>query len=193
MDVWQKLVVGFNPTSSTSEAKKDRKLLQVFLSLGLLTTILDTALLRAAWPLMTGPAETARYYDARLAYEYLRDHVPADVITQNNPLKYVDRPSGLYGTHQMVISDRTAYGVSEDVFEEFTNGVGRIFFNQNEKDWQTTDSLCRKYFIEVLIVENTDPFWESIPLLKSQRFPLYENKHFAVFACGDYQASQSTP
>ena len=87
-----------------------------------------------------------RSYSAHLAYDYLRDHIPADVITQNNPLTVLDRPSGLYGTHQMVISDRTAYGVPLDVFEKLADEVGVLFTNENVTNWQLTDQYLPTIF-----------------------------------------------
>jgi len=187
VDVLENFVFTSKPVSSiTGEAKKNRNLLLAFLSIGILTSLMDAVLLRTAWPIMTGPDVTRKYYSARLVYDYLRDNIPADVITQNNPLMYTDRPSGLYGTHQMVISDRTAYGVPADVFTNLTDRVGVIFMNENINDWQFTDEVCRKHSIDILIVEDTDPFWNNISSLKVQRSPLYENTHYALFTCGEY-------
>ena len=180
-------------SSTTGEAKKNRNLLLVFLSIGILTSAMDAVLLRTAWPLMTGADVTQKYYSARIAYDYLRDHIPADTITQNNPLNYVDRPSGLYGTHQMVIADRTSYGVSLEDFNKLADEIGLIFTSENINDWQLTDSICHKYSIDILIIEDTDPIWNSIPALKVQRPPLYENTDYALFVCGDYDAPPLTP
>ena len=197
VDVLENLVLPSNPVSSiTGEAKKNRNLLLVFLSIGILTSVVDAVLLRTAWPVMTGAEVTQKYYSARLAYDYLRDNIPAGVITQNNPLNYVDRPSGQYGTHQMVVADRadrTSYGVSLDIFNKLTDEIGVIFTSENVNDWQFTDRICRKHSIELLIIEDTDPIWDSIPALKMQRPPLYENTHYALFACGDYEAPPLTP
>ena len=194
VDVLENLVFTSNPVSSiTGEAKKNRNLLLVFLSIGILTSAMDAVLLRTAWPVMTGAGATRKYYSARLAYDYLRDNIPVGVITQNNPLNYVDRPSGLYGTHQMVIADRTSYGVSRDIFNKLADEIGVIFTSENVNDWQFTDRICRKHSIELLIIEDTDPIWNSIPALKMQRPPLYENAHYALFACGDYEAPPLTP
>jgi hypothetical protein len=187
VDMVETLVFAPKSTSSiTGEAKKDRVLLLVFLSIGILTSLVDAILLRTAWPIMTGADETRKYYSARLAYDYLRDNIPSDAITQNNPQNSIDRPSGMYGTHQMVISDRTAYGVSLEDFDKLVNDVGLIFTGMNVNDWQLTDETCRKYSIDILILEDTDPIWNGISTLKTQRLPLYENEHYAIFSCGDY-------
>jgi hypothetical protein len=189
VDVLEKLVFPSRPAASiTGEAKKNRILLLAFLSVGVLTSVMDAVLLRTAWPVMTGADVTRKYYSARLAYDYLRDNVPVDVVTQNNPLNYADRPSGLYGTHQMVIADRTSYGVPLDVFNKLADEIGMLFTSENVNDWQSTDRICREYSIDILIIEDTDSIWNSIPTLKAQRPPLYENTHYALFACGDYEA-----
>ena len=194
VDVLENLVFSSSTVSSlTSEAKKNRNLLLVFLSIGILTSAMDAVLLRTAWPLMTGTETTQKYYSARLAYDYLRDHIPADVITQNNPQNYIDRPSGLYGTHQMVIADRTSYGVPFDVFNKLADEIGIIFTRENINDWQLTDRICQKYSIELLIIEDTDPIWNSIPALEMQRPPLYENTHYTIFACGNYESPLLAP
>lgn len=194
VDVLENLVFTAEPVSSISgETKKNRFLLLVFIIIGMLTSIMDSVLLRTAWPVMTGVEVTRKYYSARLAYSYLRDNIPADAITQNNPLNYVDRPSGLYGTHQMVIADRTTYGVSLDDFNKLAGEVGGIFTNKNINKWQFIDRACKKYSIDILIVEDADPIWEAIPTLKAQRPPLYENVHYALFPCGEYIALPLVP
>ncbi len=187
VDVLENLVFTSESVSSMAgETKKNRNLLLVFIVIGMLTSIMDSVLLRTAWPVMTGAEVPRKYYSARLAYNYLRDNIPADAITQNNPLNYVDRPSGLYGTHQMVIADRTAYGVSLDDFNKLAGEVGGMFTNKNINKWQFIDRACKKYSIDILIVEDADPIWEAIPTLKVQRPPLYENVHYALFPCGEY-------
>jgi len=130
-----------------------------------------------------------RTYSARLAYDYLSDHIPSNVITQNNPLDFLDRPSGLYGSHQMAISNRTAYGVPVEVFDAFVNDIGNIFMIP-ASGWDSIDMLCEKYSIDVLIVKDTDLLWDSLGILKTQRLPLYENKYYALYPCGKYAISK---
>lgn len=125
-----------------------------------------------------------RTYSARQAYGYLRDQVPADAITQNNPLGFLDRASGLYGTHQMAISDRTIYGVPLDDYRAFADDIGIIFTKQS-KDWGFIDSKCEQYLIDIIIIQDTDPLWGDLQLLKNNRSPLYENAYYAVYPCGN--------
>jgi hypothetical protein len=190
VDVAEELL--FNKSSAIpafiqpGEIVKIRNFLHTLIAIGILTSTLDVLSLRIAWPVQAGQAIGLRSYSARLAYNYLRDHIPFDIITQNNPADVLERPSGLYGTHQMVISDRTAYGVPLDIFEKLADEVGVLFTNKNVTNWQVTDSLCQQYSIDVLIIKDTDPIWSSLTILKTQRPPLYENAHYGIFACGDY-------
>jgi hypothetical protein len=176
----------FSVPAKNIEAMKTRKLLLTLVSIGILTTIMDAVILRSAWPVLMGKDDGRRSYSAHLAYDYLRNNISADVITQNNPLDVMDRPSGLYGIHQMVVSDRTAYGVSMDAFRELKAEIGILFTNRHVTDWQLTDRICREHLIDVLIIKDTDPIWDSLSILKSQRPALYENEHYAIFSCGDY-------
>lgn len=186
VDAWEHLkLVSTSKSPQAHEAQKNRKLMQAFLMIGILTTIADAALLRFAWPVMTGSETPRQYYSARLAYDYLRENIPADVITQNNPLNSIDRPSGLYGTHQMVISDRTAYGVPMSEFVGWTEKIAPLFASEDIDNWQRLDRACSEYLIDVLIFADTDPVWNRLPVLKDQRAPLYENEHYALFACGE--------
>ncbi|MBN8656169.1 MAG: hypothetical protein J0M11_10560 [Anaerolineae bacterium] len=186
VDAWEHLnLVSTSNSLQAHEAQKNLKLMRVFLMIGILTTIADAALLRFAWPVMTGSETPRQYYSARLAYDYLRENIPADAITQNNPLNSIDRPSGLYGTHQMVISDRTAYGVSMSEFDGWTEKIAPLFTSEDIDNWQRLDRACAAYSIDVLIFADTDPVWNRLPVLKDQRAPLYENEHYALFACGE--------
>jgi hypothetical protein len=186
VDAWEHLnLVSTSNSLQVHEAQKNRKLMRAFLIIGILTTIVDAALLRFAWPVMTGSETPHQYYSARLAYDYLRENIPADAITQNNPLNSIDRPSGLYGTHQMVISDRTAYGVPMSEFDGWTEKIAPLFASEDIDNWQRLDRACAEYSIDVLIFADTDPVWNRLPVLKDQRAPLYENEHYALFACGE--------
>ena len=194
VDVLTSLVFTHQPVASLAgEARKNRNLLLIFFSIGMLTSVTDAVLLRAAWPVMTGADVTRKYYSARLAYDYLRDYIPANVVTQNNPLNFIDRPSGLYGTHQMVISDRTSYGVPIDIFNDLSGEVGKLFAAKNMTDWKAVDQICQEYLIDVLIIEDSDLIWDSVPLLTMQRPPLYKNTHYAIFTCGKYDMSILAP
>jgi hypothetical protein len=168
------------------EVEKTKKLLITLALLGILTSSIDAFFLRVTLPLRIDPETARQNYSARLVYDYLRDHIPADIITQDNPLNSIDRPSGLYGTHQMVIADRTAYGVPTEALRKFVNEIGVIFTARDMNNWQTTDRICRQYSIDILIINDANPVWDSLSKLKVQRAPLYENSHYTLFACGNY-------
>lgn len=188
VDIFESLASAAKPVSEKpGELEKTKKLLAVFASIGVLTTLADAALLRVAWPVMTGEETTQRYYSARLAYEYLRDYVPTSAITQNNPISVPspDRPSGLYGTNQMVISDRTGYGVPIDKYFELVSKIEALFTKKNTIDWQFVDNSCREHSIDVLIINDLDPIWNDLAVLTAQRPALYENTHYTLLACGD--------
>lgn len=186
VDVLNSFDFASQPVKASGELAKIKKLLYVFAAIGVLTSAVDVVLLRMAWPLMTGKEVSERYYSAHFAYDFLRDHVPADAITQDNPFHGIDRPSGLYGTHQMVISARSSYGVSVDDFNSLASEVGVLFLNDKASDWHNADMVCADHLIDVVIFDDTDPAWKNLPALKIQRAPLFENNHYAIFACGKY-------
>jgi hypothetical protein len=174
--------------------------LSVMLVIGYLTMGLEFFSLRA-WPFLVDmnvvgfPNKLSpdthlgeRTYSARLAYTFLHDNIPLSVIVQNNPLGFLDRPSGLYGNHQMVISDRTVYGIAPEAFRALADDVGTIFTEQAE-NWGVIDMSCRRYSVDILIIKDLDPLWNNLDKLKKERPPLYENKHYALYACGNYATS----
>lgn len=124
-----------------------------------------------------------RTYSGRLAYNYLQEHVPPGVITQNNPLGFTDRASGLYGSHQMVISDRTVYGIPLANYQVVADEVGTIFIGKIAS-WDFIDTKCEKFMIDMIIVRDIDPLWNNLKILKEERLPLYINEYYAIYPCG---------
>ena len=169
--------------------------LGVTLTLGLLTSSLEAISLRM-WAMMIDmnmvklPNSISvdnhlgeRTYYARLAYAYINDNTSPETVIQNNPLDLFDRPSGLYGGRQMVISDRTIYGVSLDVYEKLSKDVGTIFVRK-VSTWNEIDAKCNQYKIDILVFKDTDKVWKSLPDLKTTRMPMYENPYYALYSCG---------
>lgn len=130
--------------------------------------------------------EGKRAYSARSAYEFLNEILPRDVIVQYNPSVVLDRPVGLYSIHPSAISDRSAYGLSQETFASKVEAVAQIFNLSNAKDWKQIDELCEENFIDVLVVTDTDQLWTEIQFLSEQRKPLYQDDYYAAFACGNY-------
>jgi hypothetical protein len=164
--------------------------LRALITIGILTILINAVFFRIYMPVLLGPEAGRRTYSARLAYDYLRDHISANVITQYNPTNFYDGPSGLYGTHQMVISDITAYRVPLDGFHKLVDEIGVLFTNENMANWQLIDRICQEHSIDVLITKDSDPLWSSLATLKAQRPALYENTHYALFACGNYAQNE---
>jgi hypothetical protein len=168
--------------------------IQLLLIIGILTTMLEAFSTRL-WPLLVDwnvagfPNDLSpdrhlgeRTYAARLAFGYIEGHLPPGSIVQNNPNVSLDRPSGLYGDHQMVISDRTSYGVSADTFHYFQSNIAAIFVSDNS--WAEIDRRCNQYAIEVLIINDLDPLWKRLPVLERERPPLYQNQYYSLVRCG---------
>lgn len=173
-----------------------RKIFAYLIVIGILTTIFSLFQLRT-WPILIDSGITGvpfmrsnihlgkRSYAARQAYEYIRDNLPEDVIVQYNPLVRIDRPSGLYGSRQMVAADHSAFGVPAETFQALKNEVSMIFQNPNN-DWPSIDQNCQQHHIDVIILNDLDPLWKDLPVLIHQRRPLFRNSYYAVFACGNF-------
>jgi len=173
------------------------KSLAKLVAIGMLTSIFSLSMLRF-WPMFIDAGVTGvptglspdtqlgkRTFAARQAYEYIRDTLPDDVIVQYNPSVYADRPSGLYGTRQMVVSDHCIYGVSPKAFQSLQFEVGSIFQN-SESDWSEIDQNCKQHYIDIIILNDLDPVWQNLPVLIQQRQPLHSSFYYAIFACGDF-------
>jgi hypothetical protein len=179
------------------EITRVKNLLSVFLILGVITSVVDVALLRT-WPMLLDerissfPNEYSlddhlgqRTYSARAMYAFLRDNLPSNAIVESNPAisLFLNLPSGLYRTRQVAISDHTLYGIGASVYQPLIDRVSLIF-SQTSTDWPTLDHACRNYSIDYLILSDTDPVWLAQATLARERPPFYENQFFAVFACG---------
>jgi hypothetical protein len=167
--------------------------IQAVLVIGLLTTGLEAFATRM-WPIMVDlriagfPNDLSpdtnlgsRTYGARLAFDFV-NRLPAPVVAQINPSTVLDRPSGLYGTFQMALSDRTAYGVADDAFQSAKRGIARIF--NADLSWASIDTICRQYAIDTIIYSDLDPAWSHLSALERHRPAMYHNDYYAVFRCG---------
>jgi len=176
--------------------KKIRTFLSVLITIGVLTSFYNAFLLRT-WPIIvdTGIAGFPRLISpdnhlgertlaARDAYEYVENNLPLNSILQFDPRFTFDRPSGLYRTRSTVISYHTSYGISENIYDSLVEGVGSIFDDEND-NWPTLDTACKRYHIDILILRDIDPIWSNLRILKSERTPIYENQYFALFKCNN--------
>lgn len=182
---------------SSLRSRRINDLLTFLLIVGIMTTALEAVSTRF-WTILIDagvvgvPNELSadtnlgeRTYNARLAYEYIRDHTPQNIIIQNNPTTFLDRPGGLYGTRQMIIADRTAFGVPVEVFKELSTSIGHIFQLEDVQNWTAIDRICNQYSIQAIVIKDSDPLWSSLPRLQQQRTPLYINQYYAIFNCSD--------
>jgi hypothetical protein len=180
-----------------SDSKRVKDLIHILLIVGILTTVLEATSTRF-WPILVDTGVTGvpnelsadtslgeRTYAGRLVYEFIRDQTPSNLIIQNNPAIVLDRPSGLYGTRQMVIGDRTAYGVPKEVLKEMSTSIAQIFRYEDATDWAAIDQICNHHSIQAIVVGDTDPLWSSLNTLQITRKPIYLNSHYAVFYCGN--------
>jgi len=177
------------------EWNKLRIYLTVMLSIGVLTTLADLTLLRA-FPIIGDYSNTFRYeaapdgrlggrtFAARQAYSYLAEKTPQDIIYQYNAREHLERASGIYGARQAAISDHTQYGITEQELEERIGRVSRIFEPQGSTSWETIDQVCKENWINIIVVNDTDPLWSDLDRLQMQRQPLYQNEYYKLFACG---------
>jgi len=181
---------------SSQNSSLTRTLLISFFIIGLFTSLADAGMNRT-WTLLIDlnvvgfPNDLSpdthlgeRTYAARLAYDFIRDRLPGDAVIEPNPLVILDRPSGLYWSHQIAVSDLAAYGVAADDFQQRVASVGRIFLAKSTTTWDQIDQDCLQNFINVLVVNDTDPLWQALPTLELQRPPLYANREYTVIPCG---------
>jgi hypothetical protein len=155
----------------------------LLVTLGVSTSVLDATLLRFAYFFVFGSEGGRQIYSARQAYDLINETLPKDIIVQYNPMIAVNHPSGLYGMRQSAISDRTAYGVPPVEYDAMVKGVSKIFTMVKVQNWAPIESICKEYAIDVIVVTNTDPLWESLDLLEEERLALYQDDYNAVFFC----------
>ena len=162
-------------------------------AIGIATSLLDITLLRFGYKIAFGPEVGYHIFSARQTYTVINQTLPEDIIVQYNPIGSVNRPSGLYGMHQSAISDRTAYGVPLDEYSAKVAAVSEIFKMKKNQSWDSLDALCKEHSIDVIVIVESDPLWESLDLLERQRTSLYADDYYAAFTCGNYSASPRTP
>ncbi len=168
--------------------------LEIFIAIGILTTIVDVMLLRI-WPMMVDSGAAIfpnslspdtqlgkRTLAARQAYEYVNENTPENAIIEINPANLLDIPVGLYADRQIAISGQTAFGVSLHELETRASMVTKIF---SETSWETIDQSCKENTINFLVANDLDPLWKNLAILVQQRKPLYQNQYYAIFPCGN--------
>jgi hypothetical protein len=169
--------------------------LRIFIILGLLTTIVDIAMLRI-WTMLvdTGVAGFPnsfsdnvelgrRTFAAREAYEFINHNTLQNIHIQQNTDELLNIPIGLYSNRAIAISGHTAFGIPKEDFLIHANSVGKIF--NNESTWNEIDRSCKTNSIDMIVVNNEDPIWNYLPSLEEERHPFYQNQYYAVLNCGN--------
>ena len=171
-------------------------LLAFCLILGLLTTLLNAFYLRS-WPLFIDAGLTnAQFlsadthlgehtFAARQVYDFINSHFADNLIIQTNPTTPLNFPLGLYSHRQTVISGITAYGVPAATYSNMVDQIKPIFLSTDQRSWQNIDSICKKTSINILVVNDLDPLWSSLPGLEISRTAAFKNDYYAVFTCGN--------
>jgi hypothetical protein len=180
------------------QMEKVRKTLITLIAIGVLTSIFDVILLRT-WPMIidSGAVDFPRIlsrdthlgertFAAREAFSYIENYLPESSIVQVSPKHLVDTLNSLYRTRPSVISYSTLYGIGQQQYEPLMNGVQELFDARTD-NWETLDSTCRQYDINILVLRDIDVLWEKIDSLRATRQPLHSNSYFAIFTCGSYQ------
>jgi len=173
---------------------KLKSIMRILMILGIWTTVLSLAALRF-WAVLVDAGITSyadqfstdtdigrKTYDGRQAFDYISRNTSEDAIVQFNPRLVLDYPSGLYRQRQAIIAIHTLYGVPYEIYRPLVLEVGRYFASPQE--WNTLDEMCRRYKIDILVLRDSDPIWESLDELNMQRRPIFINSHDAVFICG---------
>ncbi|HET7143124.1 MAG TPA: hypothetical protein VFI68_03800, partial [Anaerolineales bacterium] len=194
------LIWGVDVISHFSKSSQDLPIMSsrtkytlvILAAIGFATTVLDVTLLRFGYNFAFGSEVGYRIFSARQAYTVINQSLPEDAIVQYNPAGAVNRPSGLYGMRQSAISDRTAYGISQYEYSAKVAAVSEIFNQKELRNWDSLDALCGEHFIDVIVVSESDPLWESRDLLEDQRSSLYADAYTAVYYCG-YNAATHNP
>ena len=175
--------------------KKNWRSLRILLILGLITSIVDFTLLRV-WPLLvdldaagfpnsfsTDTNLGQRTFSVRETYDFINVTLPVNIHIQPNPAELINRPIGLYSNRPIAISGLTAYGVPVKELLARVDVVAKIF--ETDMDWSVIDQTCKDNFIDIIVVSDEDPLWHRLTFLNSERTPLYQNPHHAVFSCGN--------
>ena len=179
-----------------------RKTIFANLLLGLCASIYQVVLLRVAEPLNTrtvfahkpvlwlpGPSDGRTNYLIRSAQDQLQRRLPRTSVVQYNPFSANTLQLLIYSRHQMAAATLkdcgTPFGGSAVACEQ-TKAVLRTVFAEGSPPVPSAslDAACRAAFLDVLIVQASDPVWAIPGSWVWQRPPLLANPYIRVFRCG---------
>ena len=179
-----------------------RKAIFATLFLGGCASVYQLALLRVAEPLNTrtvfshrpvywlpGPSDGRANYLIRSAQSALDPRLTPASVTAYNPFSTDTLQMLIYSRHQMAAATAkdcgTPFGGSATACEQ-TKGLLRSIFAEGTAPVpaQNLNAACRAAFLDVLLVQASDPVWRIPGSWVWQRTPLLANPYVRVFRCG---------
>ena len=188
---------------STGRFEVRRKMVPVFaailLVIGVFGTVYQVAMLRM-YPILADEGKVSsdvwlerdhelgqRTYALRSAYDTLHAQLPISAVVQYNPNASDFIPHELY-------SDRSAamglphcgatFGGEVSQCEGREEFVASLFQKPSQDASANLDTVCHRYGINVMLVDDTDPVWGQHDSWAWSRRPLLANNHVRAFACG---------
>jgi hypothetical protein len=136
-----------------------------------------------------------RTYALRSVYDSLGKIVPADAVVQYNPYAAVFIPHQLYSDHDAAIGQPSCganFGGELARCAGRAEAVAVLFGKPSASESASLDVICRKYRIDVMLVDDNDPVWKDPNSWAWSRKPLLANDHVRALACGDdYEQTHS--
>jgi hypothetical protein len=129
-----------------------------------------------------------RYYDFRLAYQWINGQFAESAVVQHNPDIFIDLPSGLYGNRQVVAADHlygTVFGIPQAMYRPVYSAVSALFASRTI-DMEDVSAVCRRFNITALVVKDTDPIWSDPDSWVFRKFPIFRNRSTRVFDCHSF-------
>ena len=179
-----------------------RQLVYATLLLGLGASIYQVLLLRLAAPIDSlgslqhppidrMPALSDGHADAmiRSAYSSLDRQLTAGAVTQYDPFNSDALQMLTYTRHQLAAATAddcgTAFGGTAEACALAKDQIRRLFAAGSPPvSAENVDALCRASFVNVLIVQQSDPVWQVAGSWVWQRTPLISNDDVRIFRCG---------
>ena len=129
-----------------------------------------------------------RTYAFRSAYNALDGILPADAVIQYNPNAVDFVPHQLYSAHDAAMGlPKCGANFGGDISrcEGRIQSVEPLFKRPSASASADLDNICRKYGIDAMVVDDSDPVWKQRDSWAWTRKPLLANSHVRAFACGD--------
>ncbi len=179
--------------------RKGRAAVATLFVLGLATSIYGLAMLR--WfPILTDsgllsvPGWThverplgLRTHAMREAHGWIREHLPASAVVQHNPVTWMNIFHELYGDRQTAAAGTslgTLYGIPQGTYDTVASPLSELFMRSDGVSIDRMSALCERFSIDALVVQSTDPIWNSERGWSVEREPVFDSEFVKVFECG---------